>query len=130
MRKIRMMIVDDLAPARWALRLFLEETADGLEIVGEADNGLEAVRLAERLSPDIVLMDLEMPVMDGFESARQIKDRHLAKGVIVVTARGYGGTREQAAKAGVDAFVEKVTAAETLIPAIWNVFGKLSTRAA
>lgn len=130
MQKIKMMIVDDLAPVRRALRLFLEETVDGLEIVGEAANGLEAVQLAERLNPDIVLMDLEMPVMDGFESARQIKDRHLAKGVILVAARGYGGTREQAAKAGADAFVEKLTAVKTLIPAIWDVFGRFSTRAA
>lgn len=128
MRKIRVMIVDDRGHMRRSLRLFLEQMMDDLEIVGEAANGLEAVQLAEGLRPDIVLMDLEMPVMGGLESAQQIKDLHLAKGVILMTACSYSGTREQAAKVGMDAFVEKATAGETLIPTIRDVFDRLSTR--
>lgn len=127
--KIRVMIVDDLAQVRQGLRTVLE-LAEDLEIVGEAANGLEAVQLAEKLKPDIVLMDLEMPVMDGFEATRQIKDRHLARGVVVLTIHGHSSARERAARAGVDAFIEKVAAVGTLTATIQNVFDKLSAKVA
>jgi DNA-binding NarL/FixJ family response regulator len=72
-------------------------------------------------------MDLEMPVMDGFEATRQIKDRHPVTGVVALSMHSHTSAREQAAKAGVDAFVEKVTAIGTLIPSIRQVSGKLSS---
>lgn len=125
MTKIRVLIVDNLVQVRQDLRTILELT-DDLEVVGEAANGLEAVQLAEKLNPDVVLMDLEMPVMDGFEATRQIKDRHLVTGVVALSMHSHTSAREQAAKAGVDAFVEKVTAIGTLIPSIRQVSGKLS----
>jgi DNA-binding NarL/FixJ family response regulator len=122
--KITVMIVDDYAQVRQGLRLCLEQVMDDLEIVGEAADGLQAVQLAERLKPDVVLMDLEMPVMNGLEATRQIKDRHLAKGVIIVTCSIHSSAREQAMEVGADAFVEKATAARMLIPAIRDVFGE------
>jgi len=122
MTKIRVIIVDDLARVRQGLRAVLELEED-LEVVGEATNGLEAVQLAEKLSPDIVLMDLKMPVMDGFEATRQIKDRHLAKGVVVLTIHGDSNARERATRAGVDAFVEKAAAVGTLTATIRHVLG-------
>lgn len=118
--KIKIMIVDDVARVRQDLRTILE-LAEDLEVVGEAANGLEAVQLADKLNPDVVLMDLEMPVMDGFEATRLIKDRHLAKGVVVLSMHSYPSARERAAKTGVDAFVEKVAAVGALIPAIRRV---------
>jgi YesN/AraC family two-component response regulator len=64
---IRLLIVDDQELVRTGLRLFLE-TQDDLEVVGEAADGVEAVALARELQPDVVLMDIRMPVMDGVEA--------------------------------------------------------------
>ena len=114
---IRVLIVDDLARVRRGLRTILQ-LADGLEVVGEAANGREAVQMAEQLNPDVVVMDLEMPELDGFEATRQIKRRHLARAVVVLTIHGHDDARERAARAGADAFVEKATAVESLIETI------------
>jgi DNA-binding NarL/FixJ family response regulator len=111
--KIRILIVDDRERVRRDLRTALG-LMEGLEVIGEAADGLEALRQAEKLSPDVVLMDLKMPRMDGFEAARQIKDRHLARGIVALTIYADKPARERAARAGVDAFVEKGTPIQTL----------------
>ena len=118
--KIKVLIVDNLPHVRQGLRTLLQLTEE-LEIVGEAVNGLEAVQLAAQFRPDIVVMDLEMPVMDGFEATRQIKERYLAGGVVVLTIHGNRQARERAARAGVDAFVEKGAAIEMLVEVIREV---------
>ena len=119
--KITVLIVDNLPHVRQSLRTLLQLTED-LEIVGEAANGLEAVQLAEQVRPDIVIMDLKMPELDGFEATRQIIDRHLAKGVVALTLYGNQHNRERAARVGVDAFVEKGTAIDTLVEIIREVY--------
>jgi CheY-like chemotaxis protein len=81
--KTRILIVDDKEQVRRDLRTALG-LMEGLEIVGEAADGIEAVHQAETLKPDVVLMDLKMPRMDGFEAARQIKDRHLVRGIVAL----------------------------------------------
>ena len=70
--KIRVLVADDHAILRGGLAAFLR-AVDGMELVGEASNGEEAVQLARQLLPDVVLMDLKMPVMDGVEATRQIR---------------------------------------------------------
>jgi len=119
--KIRILIVDDVPQVRQGLRTVLDLMED-IEVIAEASNGLEAVQLAKQLTPDIVVMDLEMPVMDGFEATRQIKDRHLAGGVVVLTIHSSRHARERAESVGVDAFVEKGAAIETLVEAIRAVW--------
>lgn len=111
--KIKILIVDDKERVRQDLRTALG-LMEGLEVIGEAADGLEAVRETEKLSPDVVLMDLKMPRMDGFEAARQIKDRHLARGVVALTIYSDDSARARAALVGVDAFVEKGTSIQTL----------------
>ena len=74
-----------------------------------------AIRQAEMLKPDIVLMDLEMPGLDGFEATRQIKARHLARTVIVFTVYASPANQEKALQAGADAFVIKGTDLHTLL---------------
>jgi two-component system, NarL family, response regulator LiaR len=82
---IRVLIVDDHAVVREGLRTFLE-LQEGLEVVGEAADGREAVELAERLRPDVVLMDLVMPRLDGVEAMMELRERLPASRVIVLTS--------------------------------------------
>jgi DNA-binding NarL/FixJ family response regulator len=118
--KIKLLIVDDQERVRQDLRTALQ-LMQGLEVVGEAADGFEAVQQAEVLGPDVVLMDLKMPGMDGFEAARQIKARRLARGVVALTIYGDDLAREQAIRVGMDAFVEKGTPIQTLAETIRKV---------
>ena len=82
---IRVLIVDDHTVVREGLRTFLE-LQDGMEIAGEAADGAAALTLAEQLRPDVVLMDLVMPELDGVEAMRQLRDRVPGARVIVLTS--------------------------------------------
>jgi len=82
---IRILIVDDHTIVRRGLKALLAEM-DDMQVVGEADNGLEAVRLSRQLEPDIILMDLLMPKMDGVEATRQIAGQQPAMRVLVMTS--------------------------------------------
>lgn len=117
MARLQVLIVDDSPQVRQELRTLLT-LAGEIEIVGEATDGLEAVRLAEALQPDVVLMDLEMPVMDGYEAARQIKSRWPACRVVALTVHGYEAARQKASQSGVDVFLVKGVSIETLVQAI------------
>lgn len=103
---LRLLIVDDASEVRRDLRL-LFSLSGAVEVAGEAANGLEALRQMDALQPDVVLLDLEMPVMDGYEAARQIKARWPACRVVAFSVYSYPAARQKAAKAGVDDFVEK-----------------------
>ncbi|MER5710477.1 response regulator transcription factor [Streptomyces sp. NPDC042898] len=81
---IRILVVDDQQLVRMGLRMLFEQAQD-IEIQGEADNGAEAVRLAERLTPDVVLMDLRMPGMDGITATRRILAARPATRVVALT---------------------------------------------
>jgi two-component system, NarL family, response regulator LiaR len=82
---IRVLVVDDHAVVREGLRTFLE-LQDGIEIAGEAADGREAIEAAERLRPDVVLMDLVMPRVDGLEAMRSLRGRAPGARVIVLTS--------------------------------------------
>jgi two-component system, LytTR family, response regulator AlgR len=82
---MRVLIVDDEPPARERLKRLLEEI-DGCELAGEANNGTEAIALAVRLAPDVVLMDIRMPGMDGVEAARHLGQLDEPPAVIFITA--------------------------------------------
>jgi DNA-binding NarL/FixJ family response regulator len=117
MTAIRVLLVDDVDDVRRDLRALLT-LSNELEIVGEAVNGLEAVHLTEALNPDVVLMDLEMPVMNGYESTRQIKMKFPWCKVIVFTVHEYESARTQAERSGMDAFLVKGAPLETIIGTI------------
>lgn len=106
MAKKRVLIVDDIPQVCAELRTLLPLAGD-IEIVGEAGNGQEAIRQAAALQPDVVLMDLEMPVMSGYEAIRQIKIQSPGCRVIALTVHGYGEAQDRASRCGADAFIVK-----------------------
>ena len=113
----RVLIVDDNAEVRRELRTLLPLAGD-LEVVGEAADGAEAIRLAEALRPHAILLDLQMPVLDGYVAARCIKDRWPACRVIALTVHDDETTRQNASQAGVDVFLVKGSPLGTLVDAI------------
>ena len=103
-RKSRVLVVDDEASIRQGIVALLEEAPD-IEVTHEASNGWEAVQSVAEEQPDVVLMDVRMPVMDGLEATRQIKNRWPRVRVVVLTM--YGSHEEEALAAGADHFVLK-----------------------
>ena len=122
MTSIRVLIVDDMAQVRRDLCtvLPLAGQAAGLEIevVGEAGNGQEAIQQAVALRPDVVLMDLEMPVMSGYEATRQIKAGSPGCRIIALTIHGDETVRQKAIQAGVDDFIVKGAPITSVIQAV------------
>jgi DNA-binding NarL/FixJ family response regulator len=117
MADIRVLIVDDIDRVRQDLRTFLTLSGD-IEIVGEARDGGEAIRLAESLRPQVVLMDLEMPVMDGYAAAHQVKALQPGCRVIALTIHGGDAEQKKALQAGVDDFIVKGAPLDVLLQSI------------
>jgi DNA-binding NarL/FixJ family response regulator len=117
MNPMRVLIVDDRPQVRRDLRTLLPLAGD-IQIAGEAANGQEAIEQAAALQPDVILMDLEMPIVDGYEATRQIKTRQPTCRVIALTIHADEVTRQQANRAGVDEFIEKGAPLSSLIQAV------------
>jgi NarL family two-component system response regulator LiaR len=117
MDKIRVLIVDDHAVVRQGLRTFLELQAD-IEVIGEASDGLEAVAQAQRFLPDVVLMDLVMPQMDGIEATRQIRALSPSTKVVVLTSFAEDQKVFPSIKAGAFGYLLKNVTPADLIKAI------------
>lgn len=126
-KHINVLLVDDVTAVRKGLSTILQ-LMDDLRIVGEAQNGLEAIRLAKQLKPDVILMDLAMPELDGFEATRRIKADHPEIGVIAFSIHDDINTREKACAAGADAFIEKEAETQLLISAIREVSDRIASR--
>src|SRR5688572_29598014 len=106
---IRVLIVEDSGRARVAMRALLGSWSE-IDIVGEVANGQEAVDFVAGLQPDVVLMDIQMPIMDGLEATRLIKSQWPEVEIIVVTM--YPTYRDAALTAGADAFFSKAALPE------------------
>jgi DNA-binding NarL/FixJ family response regulator len=122
MESIRVLIVDDVPHVRQGLAavLILASRNSGarIEVVGEAGNGSEAIRQAQNLHPEVILMDLEMPVMDGYEATRHIKTHFPGCRVIALTIHADETARHQASQAGADDFIVKGTPMDSFIHAV------------
>ena len=112
----RVLLVDDDAGVRRALRSLLED--EGVVVTGEAADGAQAVGLAAGDPPDVVLMDLRMPRMDGVAATRAIRDRRPDVQVVVVTAYDDVALQVAASRAGAFAYVVKGAGAPTLLDAV------------
>lgn len=120
MSRIRILLVDDHALFREGMRSLLEEQ-DDIEIVGEAEDGLEAVKLVTKLKPTVVLMDINMPVVDGVEATRMIIEENESVGIIILTMYPQDEYVFQALKAGAKAYLLKDTRSKKLLEAIRTV---------
>jgi NarL family two-component system response regulator YdfI len=114
---IRVLVVDDHMVVREGLRTILE-TAGDLEQVGEAADGAEAVRLVAELSPDVVLMDLRMPGVDGIEAIRQIKARHPEIEVVILTTYNDDAYIVRGLRAGARGYLLKDSGRDVLFESI------------
>ena len=117
---IRVLIVDDHAIVRKGIRALLSE-ADGFEVVGEASNGQEAVLRAQETDPDVILMDLLMPEMDGIEATRQITGRQPKSRILVLTSFAADNKVFPAIKAGAAGYLLKDSSPDELVRAIRQV---------
>lgn len=118
---IRVLIVDDHAIVRKGVRALLDEIED-IEVVGEAANGMEAVDQSERLKPDVVLMDLEMPVVDGVEAIQLITTEQEGVRIIALTSFATDDKVFPAIKNGAQGYLLKDSDPADLIEAIRKVY--------
>jgi len=117
---IRVLLVDDQPLIRTGFRMILEET-DDIDIVGEAPDGAQAVRLAAELDPDVILMDVRMPGLDGIEATRRIVAGNPAARVLILTTFDLDEYAFSALRAGASGFVLKDVPVDELARAIRSV---------
>jgi len=116
-QRIRVLLVDDHAVVRKGLRALLDREA-GIEVAGEAEDGEQAIRAADRLRPDVILMDLEMPGMGGIEAIRRITETHHDTKIVVLTSHAAEEDVFPALKAGALGYLLKHSAPEDVVGAI------------
>ena len=104
--KCTVVLADDTPEIRTLLRLTLEEQGD-IEVVGEAGNGMEAVEIVTELQPDALVLDLAMPVMDGFQAIPEVRRRAPETKIIVLSGFDTTVMSERALKLGADVYYEK-----------------------
>ena len=121
--KIRVLIADDHRLFAETLEALLA-TEDRIDVLGWARNGKEAVRLARKLQPDVILMDISMPVMDGFEATRRIRSLRDDACVLMLTGSNSRTDVDLARKAGAAGYVTKDRIAAELIDAIVEVVNR------
>ncbi len=123
-KKLRVLIADDIQETRRNTRLMLA-TIDDVEVVAMAANGLQAVQLAEEQRPDILLLDINMPEMDGLSAYREIARAHSDIGCIIISAEKDTTTLRNAISVGVQEYLIKPFTVEELETAITRVYGRV-----
>jgi NarL family two-component system response regulator LiaR len=117
---IRIIIADDQSIVRKGIRALLS-TEPGMEVVAETRNGVETIAQAEALQPDVILMDLVMPELNGIEATRQITERHSTIRILILTSFGTDDKVFPAIKAGALGYLLKDSEPEELVQAIRQV---------
>lgn len=117
MSNIRLLLVDDHDVVRTGLKSFLE-TQSGLKVIGEASNGIEALEKSAELCPDVILMDITMPEMDGLETTRKMADHCPKSRVLALTVHEDKQYFFEMLAAGAQGYVTKQAAADELVAAI------------
>jgi DNA-binding NarL/FixJ family response regulator len=114
---VRLLIADDNPTGRNLLRALLE-SRDGWQVCGEAENGLEAAAKCSELKPDVVILDLAMPLMDGLQAARAISAASPAIPLLLYTMHDFAGLDVEAKKVGIRRVISKTDPADALLAAI------------
>ena len=117
---MRVLIVEDNNEYRKLLRRVLAQEQD-LELVAEATDGEECLRLAQQFKPDVILMDINMPGMSGLQATRRIKEDLAGTVVLILSGLDGEGYREQAADCGADAYLPKTTPTSEILAVIRGV---------
>jgi DNA-binding NarL/FixJ family response regulator len=113
---VRLLLADDHRMLRESLRRAMED--NGFDVVGEAPDGAEAVRLAEELRPDVILMDVTMPVLDGVEATRQVRDRVPGTQVVILTMHADKEVLVDAIRAGAAGYLVKDCSTEEVVDTV------------
>src|SRR5213082_960954 len=113
---VRLILADDHRMLRESLRRAMED--NGFDVVGEAPDGAEAVRLAEELRPDVILMDVTMPVLDGVEATRQVRDRVPGTQVVILTMHADREVLVDAIRAGAAGYLVKDCSTEEVVDTV------------
>jgi two-component system, NarL family, response regulator LiaR len=119
---IRVMIAEDNEVLRSSLATFFELSA-GLDVVGEASNGKEAIELCDQLHPDVIIMDMLMPEMDGLEATKVITNHYPDIQVIVLTT-GFGWLAEDTFAAGASAYLLKTISVDKIVEVIHATYAR------
>lgn len=117
MANIKVLLVEDHTMTRMGLSLVLEK-AEGVELIGEAEDGISGVQMAQELLPDVILMDIGLPNIDGIEATRRIKENHLDSKVLIFTSRDNEDDVFASFKAGADGYIMKGSTPEQTTSAI------------
>ena len=120
MEKIKLLIVDDLDHVRQGLKTLLNLSED-LEIIGEAANGFEAIGMALVFNPDVILMDYEMPKLDGIEATKIVKKHNPDIQIVMISIHDSLELKSKAIEAGVAAYENKATIVDELMDKIRTV---------
>jgi len=120
MKAITVLLCDDHTAVREGLRLLLE-SAEGIKVVGEVENGRRAVEETNRLSPDVVVLDLSMPILNGIEAARQITKNAISPKILILSAYSDDQHIQEAIEAGAAGYLTKGDSADVLLQAIREI---------
>ncbi|MHB8539881.1 MAG: response regulator [Candidatus Acidiferrales bacterium] len=116
-RPIRVLIADDQLLIRKMVRATLQQHPQ-IEVCGEVQNGAEAIEEALRLKPDVVILNVNMPVLNGFDAAREIRTKLPETGIVILSSNADHHFVEEAKKIGIRAYVDKTKAGEALVKAV------------
>lgn len=114
---IRILIVDDYEPWRSCVLSLLKENPD-FEVVGEGSDGMEAIQMSAELQPDLVLLDIGLPKLNGFDAARRIRKVSADSKIVFLSQNRSQALVREARKIGAHGFVAKIDAAYELMPAL------------
>jgi DNA-binding NarL/FixJ family response regulator len=120
-KKIGVLLVDDHTVVRQGLRMFIDMQSD-MEVLGEGANGVEAVELASRFNPDVILMDLLMPVMDGVEATSRLLEKNPQARILILTSSGEDDKLFPAIRAGAQGYLLKDIQPRDLVQAIRETY--------